>query len=120
MSIFQNRTKRKLEINTFGYDGRIRIVVKVDNIGNRNISITRIGLECKDGIDVSFNEFLENPNLNNSFIINKGETIIINYLYNHKMPFDESDEKNIKILEAFKKRRFVYEIVWEIFLKGER
>ncbi|HHW6760907.1 TPA: hypothetical protein ACU2V2_002689, partial [Staphylococcus aureus] len=57
--------------------------------------------------DVDFNKFLENPNLNNSFIINNGETMIISYMYNHKMPFDESDETNIKILEAFKKRRFV-------------
>lgn len=111
LPIIQNRTKRKLEINTqittFGYDGMIRIVVTVDNIGNRNISITGIGLECKDGIVVDFNKFLENPNLNNSFIINNGETMIISYMYNHKMPFDESDETNIKILEAFKKRRFV-------------
>ena len=111
LPIIQNRTKRKLEINTqittFGYDGMIRIVVTVDNIGNRNISITGIGLECKDGINIDFNKFLENSDLNNSFIINNGETMIISYLYNHKMPFDESDETNIKILEAFKKRRFV-------------
>lgn len=50
LPIFQKRAKWNLEINTqiniFGYYEMIRIVVTVDNIGNRNISITGFGLEC--------------------------------------------------------------------------
>lgn len=50
LPIFQKWAKWNLEINTqiniFGYYEMIRIVVTVDNIGNRNISITGFGLEC--------------------------------------------------------------------------
>lgn len=50
LPIFQKRAKWNLEINTqiniFVYYEMIRIVVTVDNIGNRNISITGFGLEC--------------------------------------------------------------------------
>ena len=58
--IYQNRAQRKLEVNqTINYDfekGLVRLVITIDNIGNRNILINSMGFMSENKINITQNK----------------------------------------------------------------
>ena len=61
--IYQNRSQRKLEIHqSINYDfenGLVRLVVTIDNIGNRNILINSMGFMTENKINITQNKLLK-------------------------------------------------------------
>ena len=73
--IYQNRSQRKLEIHqSINYDfenGLVRLVVTIDNIGNRNILINSMGFMTENKINITQNKLLKISEMRPPFIIKR-------------------------------------------------
>ncbi|MBN6826740.1 hypothetical protein JRG48_10470 [Staphylococcus caprae] len=106
--IYQNRAQRKLEVNqTINYDfekGLVRLVITIDNIGNRNILINSMGFMSENKINITQNKLLKNSEMRPPFIIKKNDTKIIIYEYNNGESFTDKESAKLDINKVFYKK----------------
>lgn len=106
--IYQNCSQRKLEIHqSINYDfenGLVRLVVTIDNIGNRNILINSMGFMTENKINITQNKLLKISEMRPPFIIKKNDTKIIIYEYNHGKSFTDEESKDLDINRDFHKK----------------
>ncbi|WP_367121227.1 hypothetical protein [Staphylococcus capitis] len=106
--IYQNRSQRKLEIHqSINYDfenGLVRLVITIDNIGNRNILIHSMGFMIENKLNITQNKLLKNSEMRPPFIIKRKDTNIIIYEYNHGKSFTDEESEDLDINREFHKK----------------
>lgn len=109
LPVYNNIEKRKLIIKSIvktDYDNSIIILcITIDNIGNRNIIIDRIGFKSINGIDVTYNYLLKDCELPLKIKTNDSEIILFEYKHNGHIDIDNED--SIDIVRVFKTKEII-------------
>ncbi len=104
-----NNIEKKLIIKSIvktDYDNSIIILcITIDNIGNRNIIIDRIGFKSINGIDVTYNYLLKDCELPLKIKTNDSEIILFEYKHNGHIDIDNED--SIDIVRVFKTKEII-------------
>jgi len=109
LPVYNNIEKRKLIIKSIvktDYDNSIIILcITIDNIGNRNIIIDRIGFKSINGIDVTYDYLLKDCELPLKIKTNDSELILFEYKYNGHIDIDNED--SVDVARVFKTKEII-------------
>ncbi|PKD99717.1 hypothetical protein [Macrococcoides caseolyticum] len=109
LPVYNNIEKRKLIIKSIvktDYDNSIIILcITIDNIGNRNIIIDRIGFKSINGIDVTYDYLLKDCELPLKIKTNDSELILFEYKHNGHIDIDNED--SVDVARVFKTKEII-------------